>query len=131
MKKVDAVFEESEEFGDVKEPVAVDIPEPALVIEAPAIPEALVIFDGPMADMWLHESYARLTGVYTSLRFEPEGMPKNFLPFLLLLAGNAIIGAFKGGRGVLFVPKSLADNAVLSTLERGDAVGEYVSFYRK
>lgn len=99
------------------------------------IPAAEHIFDFGMADAWLGNSTLRLESVFRRVRFEPAYMRPDQIEFCLFMAGRSIVFDWKdrrgSGRGVLYVPKKLADQPVLSYLERGDVIGDYVAFHRK
>lgn len=101
--------------------------------KAPQVPDAEFVFDAQAANLWLAKAYARLRGVYASVRFEPEDMDLQQLSFLLSLAAASIRGRFtvrrQEHRGVLFVPRVLSKAPELSHMEKGERVGEYVAFY--
>jgi hypothetical protein len=117
-----------EDDPEIKEEEAA-VPEP--------VPDAQMVFDADVAELWLRDANARKQGVFLSIRFEPDGMPEKQLDFLLSMAAKAIGGKMythKGalrGTGTLFVPQSLAKAPVLSSLEEVDIVGYYVVFQRK
>jgi hypothetical protein len=112
------------------EQVPEDIPipetgEPEPLPPAPAIPDAQLVFDKTIAEKWLASSWLRLINVYLSVRFEPDGMAPRHVSFCLYLAARSL----KTG-GVIYVPKSLANNPHLADFTKGEAVGKYASFTR-
>lgn len=132
-KRKEDAFEE-EPFGD--EPELGEPEEQPEELAEPMIPDAAVVFDAAMADEWLAKGQARLRNVFTSVRFEPAGMPDNKLEFLLLMAAQSIMGKYRlarpirEGKGIIFVPKVLAGAPVFDAFVRGEDVGEYTSFSR-
>jgi len=100
-------------------------------VDEPAVPEVELVFDGSVAEKWLHSSNERKFGVFASIRFEPKGMPEKQVNFLLEMAARAIAKEVKRkrvviGEGVLYVPLDMSKNPVLDSFVRGKRVGKYL-----
>lgn len=111
----------------------------ALLVEQdiPIIPDAQLVFDVDVANLWLSKAQLRFQDAYYSIRFEPVGIPLHHINFILEMLTKAIAVTYKIPLdpeihvGKLFIPDYLADSPVLSVLKRGNAIGEYVEFYRE
>lgn len=97
------------------------------------VPFVHLVFDKDEAQDWLHISSRRLKKVFFSVRFEPEGMPENLVPFLVRLAAESVSPKYKDAngsnpvKGFFYCPVEWAEE-VPDSLEQTGTVGDYAVF---